>query len=75
MHEIQSFQLMFYADVWSGVGECVVRILNQAVAAEKAKRGLDGIFPELLVVYSYPRGSRQKCMESLGGTLGPWIPL
>jgi hypothetical protein len=25
MHEVRSFQLVFYADVWSGVGEYVVR--------------------------------------------------
>ena len=74
MHEVQNFRLVLCADVWDVLGEYMIRILKQAVAAEKAKRGFDGIFPEPLVVYS-PRGSRQRFMESMESTLGPWIPL
>ena len=74
VHKVRNFQLVLCADVWDGVGEYVVQMLKQAVAAEKAKGGFDNIFPEPLMVYS-PRGSRQEWFESLKGICGPWIPL
>jgi hypothetical protein len=74
MHKVRNFQLVLCADVWDGVGRYVVRMLKQGIAAEKAKRGFDSIFPEPPVIYS-PRGSGQDWYESWGGTHGPWIPL
>ena len=65
MHKVRAFQLVLCADVWDGVGKYVVRVLEQAVAAEKAKRGFDGLFPEPLVVYS-PREGPVRSGSNLG---------
>ena len=76
MHEIRKFRLVLCADVWDRVGKYTMQALKQAVAAEKARRGLDDIFPEPLVVCS-PRRSRQyganEC--AMAGSFCPWFPL
>ena len=56
MHEVRDFRLVLCADVWDGVGEYAVRMLKEAVVAEKVARGFD-TFPEPEVTYS-PRLSR-----------------
>jgi hypothetical protein len=74
IHKVRDFQLVLCADVWDGVKGYTTLVLKRAVAAEKAKGGFDGVFPEPLVVYS-PRGSRQDSRENWAGSPGPWIPL
>lgn len=74
IRKVRDFQLVLCADVWDGVKGYTTLVLKRAVAGEKAKVGFDGIFPELLVVYS-PRGSRQDSGEYWAGSPGPWIPL
>ena len=74
IHEVRDFQLVLCVDVWDGVSEYTTLLLKRAVAAEKAKGGFNGVFPEPLVVYS-PRGSRQDPIESWAGTSGPWVSL
>ena len=69
IREGRDFRLVLCADVWDRVGEYSVRVLKEAVAAEKARRGFDNIFPEPLVVYS-PRASRPKGPRRMLG----WVP-
>ena len=68
---------MLCADVWEGVGEYAVRMLKEAVAAEKA--GMPGFgvrFPEPLVSYN-PRKSHPKDILEGFWNDGPshWNPL
>ena len=60
---------MLCADVWDGVCEYYVRVLEEAVVAEKAKWGFDSDFLDPLVFCS-PRGSRQgSCVLNSGTPL------
>ena len=74
MHKVRDFQLVLCADVWDGVRGYTVQTLKQAVAAEEAERGFDGMSPEPLVICS-PRGSCQELIELWAGCPGPWVPL
>jgi len=69
IREIRDFRLVLCADVWHRVGGYSVRVLKEAVAAEKARRGFDDIFPEPLVIYS-PRAVRPKGPRRMLG----WVP-
>jgi hypothetical protein len=71
MHKVREFRLMLCADVWDCAGVYAVCTLQQAVAAEKAQRGFDGVFSEPLVI-SRPRGSSAEVSEQLhAGTSTP----
>ena len=76
MHKTRNIRLVLCVDVWDRVGEHAVRVLEQAVAAEKARRGFGDVFPEPLVIYS-PRRSRRDGFteEGFANTLSPWFPL
>ena len=52
LHKVRDFRLVLCADVWNGAGEFSEQMLKKAVAAEKAERGFDGIFPEPLVTHN-----------------------
>jgi len=41
-HKVRDFQLVLCANVWGPIGKYSVRMLRQAVADEKAKKGFDG---------------------------------
>jgi hypothetical protein len=59
LHEVQKvrdFRLVLCADVWESVGEYSVRVLERAVAVEKAKGLFDNPPPEPTVVHR-PRAS------------------
>ena len=71
MHKVRDFQLVLCADVWDGARGYTVRLLKQAVAAEEAGRGFDGIFPEPPVICSL-RGFRQEIMDLRDGYPGPF---
>jgi hypothetical protein len=51
VHKVRDFRLVLCANVWGCVGEYPVRILEEDVAEEKAKKGFDKNFPEPLVIY------------------------
>ena len=75
MHRMRDFRLVLCADVWDRVREDSVRMLKEAVAAEKAKGGVDNIFPEPMVVYS-PRRSRPELLEEYHASFPcPWASL
>jgi len=58
MYGLREFRLVLCAEVWDCVGEYAMRVLKQAVAAEKAGGRLDYLPSEPLLVYS-PRASPQ----------------
>ena len=58
MCKVRNFQLVLCADVWDHMGKYSVRVLEEAVAAEKAMGGFSNDFLEPLVFCSV-RGSRQ----------------
>jgi len=70
MHRSRGFQLVC-VNVWEGMGDYAVRLLEEAVAAEKAKGGLNRISPEPLVIYR-PRRFRQSHVDH---RIDPPIPL
>ena len=54
MHEVRrDFQLELYISTCSSVGEEPVRILEDAVAEEKAERGFDDFLSDPLVDFDY----------------------
>ena len=57
IHELRDFRLVLREGVWHRVGEHSVRVLEEAVEAEKARGGFDVGFPEPLVMYR-PRESQ-----------------
>jgi len=57
MYKVRDFRLVLCADVWDRMGKYSVGVLKQAIAVEKAERGLGGLPSELSVTYS-PRGYR-----------------
>ena len=57
IHNVRDFLLVLRADVWNRVRGYSVRVLEEAVEAEKVKGGFNKKFPEPLVTYS-PRRSR-----------------
>ena len=61
--------MVLCADVWARVEGYSVQVLKKAVAAEKARKRFDDIFPEPLVVHS-PRAFRPKGPRRMLG----WIP-
>jgi len=64
IRKVRDFRLVLCADVWGCVGGYSVRMLEAAVAAEKARWGFDEDFPEPLVIYS-PRKSRTNLDQDL----------
>ena len=56
LHKVRNFRLILVASVLGYQGEYSVQSLEEAVAEEKAKGGLDKYFYEPLVEYN-PRGS------------------
>lgn len=74
MHEVRSFRLVFHVDVWDRVGEYTMRVLKQAVAAEKAGVGFDSRFPEPLLVYSPRRHSPEFLEEFSPHSYYGWLP-
>lgn len=65
MRKVRDFELVLHADVWGPVGEDTVRMLEEAVAAEKAKKGFDDFSSEPLVTYTFRRGSRFEKFQRL----------
>jgi len=57
VHNLRDFRLVLSAGVWDPVGEYSVRMLKEAIVAEKARGGFDGYLSEPFVTY-YPRRSR-----------------
>lgn len=53
MHKVRDFESVLVAFVWESQRECV-RLLKEAVEAEKARGGFGDHFPEPLVTF-YPR--------------------
>jgi len=51
LHKVREFRLVLCAGVWGCVGDYSVRVLEEAVAVEKAERGFGERFPEPLVIY------------------------
>ena len=64
MRKVRDFQLVLCADVWDRIGWFSVRVLEDAVAAEKARGGLDRFFSEPMVVFS-PRASSPEMLEGV----------
>lgn len=62
LHQVRDFRLVLCADVWNGVGRYSEQMLKEAIAAEKAEKGFDSIFPEPLVTYNL-RESRHGLSE------------
>ena len=56
-HTVRDFQLVLSAEVWAPVMEYSVRILEEAVAEEKARNGFGDFLPEPLIV-CHPRRGR-----------------
>jgi len=64
MYKVRDFRLVLCADVWDRMGKYSVGVLKQAIAVEKAERGLGGLPSELSVTYS-PRGYRLNSGDAL----------
>ena len=64
MRKVRDFQLVLCADVWDRIGWFSVRVLEDAVAAEKARGGFDRFFSEPMVVFS-PRASSPEMAEGV----------
>jgi len=75
MHRVRDFQLVLYADVQECVGRYTVRVLEQAVAAEEAKGGFDGLFSKPSLVYTPRRFSPKFLDDYTAGSPTPWFPL
>jgi len=58
VHKVRPFQLVLCANVWGCVGEHPVRVLEEAVAEERAKGSFGDGFSEPRVVYN-PRRTRE----------------
>jgi len=58
VHKVRGFQLELCASVWGHFGEEPVRMLEEAIAEERAKGGFDEFFCEPSVVYN-PQQFRQ----------------
>jgi len=69
LHEVRDFRLVLCADVWGRMGEYSLRVLKEAVAAEKARMEFDGIFLEPLVIHN-PRAFRPNGPRTVLG----WVP-
>ena len=54
---MRDFQLVLDASVWGPAGEYSVKMLKEAVAEEKAKKGFDDFLSEPLVT-CHPQRSR-----------------
>ena len=52
VHKVRNFRLVLSASVSGDVGGYLVRVLEEAVAEEKAKGGFDSFFSEPLVLYN-----------------------
>ena len=65
MYRLREFRLVLCAEVWDRVGEYAMRVLKQAVAAEKAGKRLDCLPSEPSVIYR-PRGSPNICVDGTG---------
>jgi len=74
MRTVRDFQLVLCVDAWDRLGEQVLGVLKQALAAEGVERGFDDTFPEPLVTRNR-RGPRYRSMESSALFSKPWIPL
>lgn len=74
MHKVREFQLVLRVEVWDRLGEYAMRLMEDAVAAERVKRGFDNTSPEPLVILR-PRGSSQEFLECVSSPLIPWFPL
>ena len=68
MCKVRNFQLVLRADVWDRMGEYLVWVLEEAVAAEKVMGGFSNDFLEPLVFCSV-QGSRQ-----VSDNLDCWAP-
>ena len=49
VHKVRDFQLVLCAEVWGPIGEYSVRMLRQAIADEKVKKGFDDFSSDPLV--------------------------
>lgn len=56
-HKVRDFELELCVCTWGSVGEEPVRILEEAVAEERAENGVSNFFFDPYVVY-YPKWSR-----------------
>lgn len=76
IHQVRELQLVLRMEVLDRLGECVMRLMEDAVAAERAKRGFDSTFPEPLVIFR-PRGSSQDFPGHANSPLipHPWVQL
>jgi len=72
IHELRDFRLVLRADVWHRIGEHSVRVLEEAVAVEKARGGFDIGFSEPLVIYR-PRESQTTIRQDYFA-MGPPTP-
>lgn len=52
VHKVRNFQLILRADVSEYFREYVMGMVNEALAAERARGGFSDLFPEPLLVYS-----------------------
>ena len=53
IRKARNFRLVLHANVQETVGEYVVRMLEEAVAAEKASRGFNTLFPKPSVTHTF----------------------
>ena len=58
LHKVWDFRLVLRADTWDPVGEYTVRVLKEAVVAEKANRGSHGFFHHPSVTHHSHRSLR-----------------
>ena len=65
IHRVRDFRLVLCADVWYRAVEYSVRVLIEAVAAERAERGFDTFFPEPSVVYMTVHGSYKQTFRRI----------
>lgn len=50
MYKVRDFRLVLCATTWESREECVLQLLKEVVAAEKARGGFNDLFPEPLVI-------------------------
>jgi len=76
IRKVRDFRLVLCADVWNDVGEYPVRVLEGAVAVEKAEGGFNEEFPEPLVIYR-PRMYQTNLSQDLYASTPtlPWPPI
>lgn len=70
LRKLRGFRLVLCADVWHCIVEHSVRVLEEAVAMERAKGGFDIDFPEPLVIYR-PRESQTTLLQEHYGLTSP----